>query len=121
MALTALPAAAQTFRAENRVTVTSQGNGLFAAQTNSNFGARGAWCAGADYAIRVLGAQGSERLYVRVPKASNSAPVTFALSPGNTTPVGVSGTSVALNTAGSNLSVNHAYQFCHDARLTSTR
>lgn len=117
LTLVAAAADAQTFRAENRVTVTPQGGGLFAVDTASRYGARGAWCAGADYAIDVLGARGGERLTVRSPQSSNSGPVTFGLGAGNTTPVGVTGTSAALRTAGSNLSVNHAYQFCYDARL----
>lgn len=111
---------AQTFRAENRVNVTPQSGGLFAVDTASRYGARGAWCAGADYAIDVLGANGSERLTVRSAQSTNSGPVTFGLGAGNTTPVGVTGTSAALRTAGSNLSVNHAFQFCHDARLINT-
>lgn len=114
-------AQAQTFRAENRVDVFPQAGGLFAAETNSTYGARGAWCAGADYAMDVLGARGTDRLYVRSPKAGNSGPVTFGIGPGDTTPVAVSSTSASIRTAGSNLSVDHAFQFCYDARLTVTR
>ncbi|MEW9921775.1 hypothetical protein AB2B41_19380 [Marimonas sp. MJW-29] len=114
-AATSLPA--QSFRAENDVLVTDLGGGLFSAETRTRYGARGAWCAAADYAIDVLRAPGTARIYVREPKASNSAPVVFSLSPGTTSPVGVSSTSAALRTAGANLSVDHAFQFCYDARL----
>lgn len=120
LAIAASVADAQTFRAENRVNVTPQGGGLFSVETSTSFGARGAWCAGADYAIDVLGARGTERLTVRGAKASNSGPVTFGLGAGDTSPVAVQSVSAALRTAGSNLSVNHAYQFCHDARLINT-
>ena len=118
---TATFAEAQSYRAENRVVVTGQPGGLFSAPGATRFGARGAWCAAASYAINELDARGSDRLYVRSPQTSNSGPVTFALSPGNTNPVSVSGTTAALRTAGSNLSVDHALQFCYDSRLISSR
>lgn len=112
---------AQAYRAENRVTVTGLGNATFSVPSSGKFGARGAWCAAADYAREVLGASGTNRLYVQKPKATNSGPVVFGLTPGGTTPVGVQGTTAALRTAGSNLSIDHAYQFCHDRRLSNGR
>lgn len=121
LTLTAGIADAQTFRAENRVTVTDQGNGLFSVPSGNRYGARGAWCAASDYAQDVLNARGTDRLYVRMPQTTNSGPVTFGLAPGNTTPVSVTGVSSALRTAGANLSVDHAFQFCYDARLINTR
>ncbi|MFC6638176.1 hypothetical protein GV827_13975 [Sulfitobacter sp. JBTF-M27] len=111
--------AAQTFKAENRVIVTPQSNGLFSVSAGNYWGARGAWCAAADYAMDVLGASGTTRLYVQVPTTTPSGPVTFGLTPGNTTPVGVVSVSASLRTAGSNLSIDHAFQFCYDARLQS--
>lgn len=119
--LCASTTAADTFRADNRVVVTGQGNGLFSVPTASDFGARGAWCAAADYAIDVLKVSDRTRLYVRVPKSSNSGPVVFGISPGSTSPTSVSGISSALSTPGANLSVNHAYQYCHDALLINSR
>lgn len=115
------PTVAQTYRAENRVVVTAQDGGLFAASTNSRYGARGAWCAAADYAHEVLGVAGSKRLFVRIPQSSNSGPVVFGVSSGGLPSVSVTGTTAALRTAGSNLSINHALQFCHDARLSNSR
>ena len=108
---------AQTFRAENRVIVTPQASGLFSVSAGNYWGARGAWCAAADYAMDVLGASGTTRLYVRVPTTTPSGAVTFGLTPGDTTPIGVVSVSASLRTAGSNLSVDHAFQFCYDARL----
>lgn len=120
-AVTAAPVAAQTFRADNRVTVTPQGGGLFTVPFSNRFGARGAWCAAADYAIDVMGASGTSRLYVRSPISPGNNQVTFGLTPGNTTTSGVTSTTAALRTAGANLSVDHAFQFCYDARLISRR
>ncbi|MEM7520340.1 MAG: hypothetical protein AAF307_04820 [Pseudomonadota bacterium] len=121
ISVSTLGAQAQTFKAENDVTVTPLGGGTFAAATLGRYGARGAWCAAADYAIDVLGAPGTARLYVTQPKTTNSGPVGFSLSPGSTTPSAVSSTSAAIRTAGANLSVDHAFQFCYDARIINTR
>ena len=121
LGLTATTVSAQSFRAENRVIVTPQGDGLFAVETSSRYGARGAWCAAADYAMDRLGASSVARIYVRGPKASNSAPVVFGMDAGDTSPTGVFSTSTALRTAGSNLTVAHAFQFCYDSRLNSSR
>lgn len=121
LAVPATVAGAQSFRADNRVTVTAQQGGLFSVPSASRFGARGAWCAAADYAESVLGASGTSRLYVRTPVSGNSGPVVFGLTPGETTPVRVQGTTAALRTAGSSLSVDHAIQFCADARLINNR
>ncbi len=112
---------AQSYRADNRVTVTGLGNSTFSVPSAGKFGARGAWCAAAEYAQNVLGAAGTNRLYVQQPKTTNSGPVVFGLTPGGTTPVPVLGTTAALRTAGSNLSVDHAYQFCQDGRLRNGR
>lgn len=119
--LTATHASAQSFRAENRQIVTPEGDGLFSTQSGSTFGARGAWCAAADYAMDRLGAGATTKIYVRSPQTSPSSMVVFGLTPGDTTPVGVSSTSAALRIAGANLSVGHAFQFCHDARLINRR
>ena len=112
---------AQTFRAENRVVVTDLGNGTFSVPTRNRFGARGTWCAAADYAMSVLGASGTSRVYVRSAKTGPSDPVTFALNAGDATPVAVGSIAAALRAPGANLSVDHAFQFCYDARLINTR
>lgn len=112
---------AQTFQAENRVMVTDLGNGTFSVPTRNAFGARGTWCAAADYAMSVLGASGTSRVYVRDAKTAPSDSVVFALSAGDTTPAGVSSVAAGLRTPGANLSVDHAFQFCYDARLINTR
>ena len=114
-------AQAQSYKADNRVVVTPAGNGSFSVPSSSKYGARGAWCAAASYAQDVLGASGTKRIYVQVAKQTNSGPVVFGLTPGGATPVAVLGTTAALRTAGSNLSIDHAMQFCQDGRLRNGR
>ena len=121
MALPAVAANAETFKAQNRVTVTTQGDGVFYAPMANQGGARGTWCAAADYATEVLGANGHERLYVVAPKTTNSGPTGFALDPQGVDAMPVSGLSAGLRTKGANLSVSHAYQFCHDSRIIGSR
>lgn len=110
-------ASAQSFRAENRVVVTPAGAGSFSVPSGGKYGARGAWCAAADYAMDVLGQRGTARVYVQQPKTTNSGAVIFGLDPAGAAPTAVSSTSAALRVAGSNLSIDHAFQFCSDARL----
>ncbi|MEP1520821.1 hypothetical protein [Ascidiaceihabitans sp.] len=120
-AILTVPAQAQTFRAENRVVVTPAQGNSFSISNGEGQGARGMWCAASDYAQDVLGARGSERLVVDQPRTSKRGPVVFALKgrDGGSGSVLIVGSS--LRSAGSSLSVNHAYQFCHDARITNSR
>jgi hypothetical protein len=120
-ALIVTPASAQTFRAENRVTVTPLAGSDFQISSGGDYGARGMWCAASDYAKDVLGVSGTTRLYITGPRTSTSGPVTFGLGsdrPVNSTFVIVGAT---LRQEGANLSVDHAYQFCYDARITNSR
>ena len=115
----AAPVAAQVFQAENRVVVLPAEGG-FDVQSGGGFGARGMWCAAADYAREVLGARGGQELYVAVgrpPGLGQRAPVHFTLDPAGLTPRGVFIVGSSLQTAGSALSVDHAYSFCADARV----
>lgn len=115
-AILAAPVSAQAFRAENRVTVTPVSGG-FSVENGAGFGARGMWCAAADYARDVLGAAGTQRIYV----ASNSAalqrgPVVFTLDPSDLAPSPVFIVGGSVRRAGANLSVDHAQTFCADQR-----
>lgn len=114
-------ASAQVFQAENRVLVTPAGGNSFAIPSGGHFGARGVWCAAADYARDVLGQPGTARLYVQQPKTTPSGVVVFGLDPAGAQPAAVSSTSAALRAAGSNLSIDHAVQFCVDARIYNRR
>lgn len=112
----ATAASAQDFRAENRVTVTPVDGG-FQIADGAGFGARGMWCAAADYANDVLGARSNARIYVVGPRLSFDAPVTFSLDPAGQAPKQVLILSQSLRAAGSNLSLAHAHGFCADTRL----
>ena len=118
-AFLAVPVSAQAFKAENRVIVLPVPGG-FAVKSDGGFGARGMWCAAADYARDVLGARGGQQLYVaegRRPGLGQRAPVRFTLDPTGLVPRGVFIVGNSLQTAGSTLTVDHAYSFCADARV----
>lgn len=112
----ATAATAQDFRAENRVTVTPVEGG-FQIADGAGFGARGMWCAAADYANDVLNARSNARIYVVGPRLSFDAPVTFSLDPAGNDPKQVMILSQSLRVAGANLSLAHAQSFCADVRL----
>ncbi|WP_370400860.1 hypothetical protein [Sulfitobacter sp. JB4-11] len=117
----AAPVSAQTFRAENGVNVTPVAGG-FAVASGNGFWARGMWCAAADYARDVLGAGGTQRLYVAQPQPRGSrTPVVFSLDPAGLTPSRVTILGASIRTAGANLSVDHAQGFCADHKLLSGR
>lgn len=61
LAAFAVPAAAQSFQAENDLTVNAVPGGFEVIEAGS-FGARSIWCAASDYAQDVLGAGGTSRL-----------------------------------------------------------
>lgn len=113
----AAPLSAQTFRAENRVTVTPETGG-FSVLNGGGQGARGMWCAAADYARDVLGAAGAQRIYVAEDRARGQrGPVRFTLDAAGLTPSRVSILGSSIRTAGANLSVGHAFSFCADFKL----
>ena len=120
-AMAATPVFAQTFRAENRVNVTPAAGTAFQITSGGGYGARGTWCAASDYAQDVLGATGTTRMYVTGPRTSTSDPVTFDLDASAITPQSVLIVGSSLRQAGANLTVDHAYQFCYDARITNSR
>ena len=117
--LLAAPASAQSFRAENRVDVLPVPGG-FDVQSGGGYGARGMWCAAADYARRVLRAPGGQPIYIaegRRPGLGQRAPVRFTLDPAGLQPRDVLIVGSSLRFAGSTLTVDHAYGFCADARV----
>ena len=123
IATMAAPAQAQTFKAENGVKVEPAGS-EFLVTGDAGLGARGIWCAAADYARSNGGARDAQRLYVakgRKAGLGQRGSVAFTLDPSGLTPssVLILGTSIAK--AGANLSVGHAYSFCADSKLSSSR
>ncbi|KEJ89285.1 hypothetical protein [Sulfitobacter donghicola] len=118
--LMAGPAAAQSFKATNGVIVRPAGNG-FSVTGDGGFGARGIWCAAADYALRNERARNAQRLYIskpRKPGLGQRDPITFTLNPQGLTPVSASILGASLRQKGANLSVGHAIGFCADHKLT---
>lgn len=110
---------AQTFRADNRVTVIGVPGG-FEVLGDAGHGARGMWCAAADYARRVLAADGFDRIYIaegRTPGLGQRAPVRFTMDPTGLVPSNVLVLGASLRTAGATLSVDHAYGFCADSKV----
>ncbi len=113
--LAGTPALAAGFRAENHVTVRSVGD-RFVISDGGGFGARGMWCAAAEFARENLSASGEQRLYIVGARTGLRAPVTFSLTPGELSPMPVVIVGLSLRQAGSNLTVDHAYGYCADAK-----
>jgi hypothetical protein len=116
--LAAAPVAAQSYRASNHVDVTPVAGGFFV-EDGGSFGARSTWCAASDYARRRLGAGGSARIYVKVPRSRAAGGTVFTLDPTGLTPTPVLIVGFSVKQAGANLSVDHASLFCDDERLPS--
>lgn len=113
------PAAAQGFKAENGVIVVPHSNG-FAVTGDAGLGARGIWCAAADYARGHEGAKSAQRLYIvqdRAPGLGQRKPVVFTLDPAGLIPSSVLILGASLSRAGANLSIGHAYSYCADSKL----
>lgn len=114
----ALPAAAaDAFRAVNRLYVVPLSADTFEVIEDRGAGARGLWCAGSDY-VRAIGRDSTrKRMYVLEPRGAaktvpNRKSVVFTLAPDealrNTPP----SYSVSVNRKGENLEIGHAYTFC---------
>lgn len=117
--LVATGANAQVFRAENRVDVVGVPGG-FEVRGDAGHGARGMWCAAADYARRVLGAGGFDRIYIaegRTPGIGQRAPVRFTMDPSGLIPRNVLIVGASLQEAGATLSVDHARGFCANSKV----
>jgi len=84
------------------------------------------WCAAADYARSVLGAKGTDRVYIATARGNSiSQPgrkgVVFTLDSTGLTPRNVLIVGSSVREPGSNLSVDHAHIFCDDYKLRSSR
>ncbi len=116
----ALPtvAGAQVYKAINRLDVVPLGGGNFEVIEANGEGARGMWCAAADYAMRRNNANG-QRLYVQ---AARAASVTRAGRKGAIFTTNVNNLNVApsksltvsVETPGQSLPLHHAIQFCRE-------
>jgi hypothetical protein len=115
-AMIGVPSAASTFEAKNGVLVAQTANG-FVVDGGNGFGARGMWCAAADYAFEVVGAATAQRLYVGN-STGNRNRVAFTLNEQGLSPTSVASVGASIAQPGANLSVAHALSFCADHRLT---
>ncbi|WP_298857675.1 hypothetical protein [uncultured Sulfitobacter sp.] len=109
------PLAAQSFKAQNGVTVVPVAGG-FLVQGDAGVGARGMWCAAADYARRVEGARAPQRLYVAEGRKGRGG-VTFTLDANGQTRTPVTIVGLTVRDAGANMGVGHAIGFCADHKL----
>lgn len=118
----ATTATAQVYTAINRLAVVPLGAGAFEVIEARGEGARGIWCAAADYVIARDGRGGGVRLYVKSPRGpAASAPgrkgVTFTTNAASLSVEPKQSLSVTVRTAGVGLPVNHAVQFCQDYQI----
>lgn len=121
IAMLVLPVAAQAqaFEAINRLIVVPLSSTEFEVIESRGEGARGIWCAAADY-VRTRGIQSADgRLYVARPRSAaqsvrGRAGVVFTVAPDDTLRDTPRSYTVTVRRAGENLPINHAYQFCED-------
>lgn len=115
-------ASAQVYTAVNRLQVVALGNGAFEVIEARGEGARGIWCAAADYVLARDGQGASKRVYVqRVRGPATSAPgrkgVVFTTDTSALGSATKQSLSVTVRTVGVGLPVNHAVQFCKDYQI----
>lgn len=116
-AVTATAGLAETFRAVNRLYVVPVTPDTFEVIEDRGAGARGIWCAAADY-VRTIGRDSTrKRMFVleaRGPSRTvpNRIGVLFTLTPDESIRETPSSYSVTVNRKGENLAVGHAYNFC---------
>lgn len=115
--LVVCPLGAQAYTAQNGINVQASGSG-FTVTGSDGFGARGVWCAAADYARVAAGAPTSKRLYVQG-QSGNGRTVRFSLSPRGVTPTKVTSLGRSISTPGANLTIGHALGYCADRKLTT--
>lgn len=116
--LAAGPLAAQSYTAQNGVRVTGSGSSFTVAGGNG-YGARGIWCAAADYARVAAGASTAQRVYV-VSNGGSRNTVRFSLSARGLKPSKVTSIGNSISTPGANLTIGHAIGFCADRKLSNT-
>lgn len=116
--LSAAPLSAQTYEAQNGVRVTGSANS-FTVSGGNGYGARGVWCAAADFARVVAGASTAQRLYV-TSSGSSTRNVRFSLSPRGLSPQTVTSIGSSISTPGANLTIGHAIGYCADRKLSNT-
>lgn len=113
--------AGQTFQAVNRLTVVPLGNGAFEVIEAYGEGARGLWCAAADYTLD-RGTTRAKRLYVKTARGPSVSGVgrkgvVFTTNKASLGVPAQQSVSVSVRIPGQGLPVLHAYQFCKDYQI----
>ncbi len=111
-------ASAQAFKALNSLDVVPLGGGNFEVIEANGEGARGMWCAAADYAMRRDPSNG-QRLYVKSARAaslsrSGRKGAVFTTFPDNLDVQPSRSVTVSVEVAGQGLPLHHAIQFCRE-------
>ena len=117
LAFLASTAPAHSWTAESGTRVEPRRDGTLQVFDKSFYGARGMWCGAADYATRVKGARGTDRIYVKEPLTRRTGGFTiFTFSPDGLTPVRPQSMSKTVYVPGANMSVQRAFSFCIQLR-----
>lgn len=124
LSATSLPTSAspQAFEAINRLKVFGIGGTDFEVIEARGEGARGMWCAAADYAKARYGQGFHQRIYVKVPRGPSQTVagrkgVVFTIDAASLSQPPSSSVSVTTSFVGVSLPANHAIQFCKDYLL----
>lgn len=118
-----LDVAAQAYRADNSLTVVPLNAKDFEVIEDRGEGARGMWCAAAEFADKVLGLPGDQRLYVKTARGpsisgAGRTGVVFTSDPSRVSGDVGSANSVSVSRAGLGLPMFHALQFCRNWRIS---
>lgn len=116
-------AAAQAYRADNWLTVVPLNAYDFEVIEDRGEGARGIWCAAAEFADKVLSLPGDQRLYVKTARGpsisgAGRTGVVFTADPARVSGEVGRANSVSVSRAGLGLPVFHALQFCRNWRIS---
>ncbi len=119
MSLLPLGAAAQTYQAVNLLNVVPLGGADFEVIEARGEGARGIWCAAADFAEKTLGAGTTAELFIKRGRGASvsgvgRSGVTFTLDSASLPVSAFKSYSVSVDRPGQSLPLGHAIQFCRD-------
>lgn len=113
----ALTTPAEAFNSRNGMTVTDLGGGLFRVEYEARINETDYWCAAADYAERVLGANSKTRMYrASPPPRKRGQGITFTLDPAKSGgPTGIS--TFGAGASKTSIGLGHVRgSFCHVQR-----
>lgn len=116
------PSWAQSFQAINRLQVYGLSGTDFEVIEARGEGARGMWCAAADYAKARFGQGFRQRIYIKEPRGpsrtvAGRTGVVFTVDAASLGQPASQSLSVTVRTVGVGLPANHAIQFCRDYLL----